>query len=198
MRVAALYDIHGNLGALDAVLAVVEADEIVIGGDIVLGGRSRETLDRVMALGSHTRVIRGNCDRLVVDAFDGRPLPARLPTAVQDSIVATAKQLSPRHRDYLAALPDTLVLGSVLFCHATPRDDDEIFGVETPSDAVRLMFAGVTQPLAVCGHTHVQFDRTIDRLRIVNAGSVGMPLGPPGAYWLLLDPDVHLMRTELP
>jgi predicted phosphodiesterase len=197
MRVAALYDIHGNVRALDAVLAVVEADEIVIGGDIVLGGSSREALDRVMALGSHTHVIRGNCDRLVVDAFDGRPLPARLPTAVQDSINATAKQLGQPHRDYLAALPETLVLGSVLFCHATPRDDDEIFAVDTPSDVVRLMFAGVTQPLAVCGHTHVQFDRVIERLRIVNAGSVGMPLGPPGAYWLLLDPEVHLMRTDV-
>ena len=197
MRVAALYDIHGNLKALDAVLAVADADEIVIGGDIVLGGRSRETLERVMALGPNTHVIRGNCDRLVVDAFDGRPLPTRLPTAVLDSIVATAKQLDQRHRDYLAVLPETLVLHSVLFCHATPRDDDEIFAADTPADTVRLMFAGVTQPLAVCGHTHVQFDRLIDGLRIVNAGSVGMPLGPPGAYWLLLDPDVHLMRIDV-
>lgn len=197
MRVAALYDIHGNLRALDAILAVAKADEIVIGGDIVLGGSSRETLDRVMALGPRTHVIRGNCDRLVVDAFDGRPLPPKLPTAVQDSIRATAQQLSPHHREYLAGLPETLVLGSVLFCHATPRDDDEIFAVDTPADTVRLMFAGVTQPLVVCGHTHVQFDRVIDTLRIVNAGSVGMPLGPPGAYWLLLDPEVHLMRTDV-
>jgi len=198
MRLAALYDIHGNLRALDAVLAAAEADAIVIGGDIVLGGASRETLDRVMALGPHVHVIRGNCDRLVVDAFDGRPLPTRLPSAVQDSIVATARQLGEPHRDYLAALPETLVLNSVYFCHATPRDDDEIFDVGTPADIVRLMFAGVKEPLAVCGHTHVQFDRTVDRLRIVNAGSVGMPLGPPGAYWLLLDPDVHLMRTAVP
>jgi predicted phosphodiesterase len=198
MRVAALYDIHGNQRALDAVLAVADADEYVIGGDIVLGGNSREALDRVMALGSRAHVIRGNCDRLVVDAFDGRPLPARLPSAVQDSIVATARQLGAHHRDYLASLPETLVLGSVLFCHATPRNDDEIFAVDTPVDIVRHMFAGVTQPLAVCGHTHVQFDRVIDRLRIVNAGSIGMPLGPPGAYWLLLDPDVHLMRTDVP
>ncbi|HZS61162.1 MAG TPA: metallophosphoesterase family protein [Gemmatimonadaceae bacterium] len=197
MRVAALYDIHGNLRALDAILAVAKADEIVIGGDIVLGGRSRETLDRVMALGPRTHVIRGNCDRLVVDAFDGRALPPKLPTAVQNSITATAAQLDQRHRDYLAVLPETIVLGSVLFCHATPRDDDEIFAVDTPADAVRLMFAGVTQPLVVCGHTHVQFDRAIDGLRIVNAGSVGMPLGPPGAYWVLLDPDVHLMRTDV-
>ncbi len=197
MRVAALYDIHGNLRALDAILAVAQADEIVIGGDIVLGGHSRETLERVMALGPRTHVIRGNCDRLVVDAFDGRPLPPKLPAAVQDSVRATAAQLDQRHRDYLAVLPETIVLGSVLFCHETARDDDEIFAVDTPADAVRLMFAGVTQPLVVCGHTHVQFDRVIDGLRIVNAGSVGMPLGPPGAYWVLLDPDVHLMRTDV-
>jgi putative phosphoesterase len=197
MRVAALYDIHGNVRALEAVLAVAKADEIVIGGDIVLGGASRDALDRVMALGPHAHVIRGNCDRLVVDAFDGRPLPTRLPSAVQQSIIATAQQLDARHRDYLATLPETLVLHSVHFCHATPRDDDAIFDVDTPADVVRLMFAGVTEPLAVCGHTHIQFDRIVDRLRIVNAGSVGMPLGPSGAYWLLLDPDVHLMRTDL-
>jgi len=198
MRLAALYDIHGNLPALDAVLAAANADELVIGGDIVLGGASRETLDRVMALGSRAHAIRGNCDRLVVDAFDGRPLPPRLPSAVQASIIATARQLDQRHRDYLAVLPETLVLRSVHFCHATPRGDEEIFDVGTPADIVRLMFARVKEPIAVCGHTHIQFDRTIDRLRIVNAGSVGMPLGPPGAYWLLLDSDVHLMRTDLP
>ena len=197
MRVAALYDIHGNVTALDAILAVAKADEIVIGGDIVLGGQSREALERVMALGRRAHVIRGNCDRLVVDAFDGRALPPKLPTAVQDSIRATAAQLDQRHRDYLAALPDTFVMGSVLFCHATPRDDDEIFAADTPADAIRLMFANTMQPLVVCGHTHVQFDRVVDSLRIVNAGSVGMPLGPPGAYWLLLDPDVHLMRTAV-
>jgi putative phosphoesterase len=198
MRVAALYDLHGNLRALDAVLAVADADEIVIGGDIVLGGASRETLDRVMALGPRAHAIRGNCDRLVVDAFDGRPLPTQLPSSVRDSIVATAKQLDQRHRDYLAVLPDTLVLHSVHYCHATPRNDDEIFSVDTPSDIVRLMFAGVNASIAVCGHTHVQFDRVVEGLRIVNAGSVGMPLGPPGAHWLLLDPDVHFIRTDLP
>jgi diadenosine tetraphosphatase ApaH/serine/threonine PP2A family protein phosphatase len=134
----------------------------------------------------------------VVDAFDGRQLPTQLPSSVRDSIVATAQQLDQRHRDYLAVLPETLVLDSVHYCHATPRNDDEIFSVDTPSDIVRLMFAGVTAPVAVCGHTHVQFDRVVEGLRIVNAGSVGMPLGPPGAHWLLLDDDVHFMRTDVP
>src|SRR5215210_7250453 len=111
-RVAALYDIHGNLPALEAVLAAVDsagADEIVVGGDVVLGPMPRETLDRLLALGPRARFIRGNCDRLVVDAFDGRP-PARLPPAVREAVAWTAAQLDRRHRDVLAALPETLTL----------------------------------------------------------------------------------------
>jgi putative phosphoesterase len=188
VRVAALYDIHGNLPALDAVLASARADETVIGGDIVLGGNSRAALDRVMSLGA--RCIRGNCDRLVVEAFDGHPPPARLPLAVQEDITRTAQSLDRHHRDFLASLPETIIVGPVLFCHGSPRSDDEAITAES--------LAGVTQSMVVCGHTHQQFDRTMNGIRVVNAGSVGMPFeSAPGAYWLLLDPDVHLECTNL-
>lgn len=173
MRVGALYDIHGDLPALDAGLSAAEsarAESIVIGGDIVLGGTSREVLERVMALGSKARCIRGNCDRLVVDAFDGRPLPSRLPAAVHESIAATARELDRRHRDFLASLPETLVLGTVLFCHGSPRSDDEAIYADTPVEAVRPMLAGVKQSIVVCGHTHTTFERTIDAIRIINPG----------------------------
>lgn len=201
-RVAALYDIHGNLPALEAVLAEVDsagAEGIVVGGDVVPGPMPRETLDRLLALGLRARFIRGNTDRLVVDAFDGRPL-TRFPPAVQEAIAWTARQLDRRHRDFLSSLPDTLVasvqgLGELRFCHASPRSDEEIITAITPAERLRPMLEGVTQPVVVCGHTHMQFDRSVDGVRLVNAGSVGMPYGRPGAYWLLLGPDVRPMRT---
>jgi putative phosphoesterase len=204
-RVAALYDIHGNLPALEAALAAVDSagdghELIVVGGDVALGPMPRETLERLLALGPRARFIRGNCDRLVVDAFDRRPL-AGLPPSVSEAVVWTAQQLDRRYRDFLAGLPETLAvhvpgLGEILFCHASPRNDEEIFTAVTPAERVRPMLAGVTQSVVVCGHTHMQFDRSIDGVRLINAGSVGMPFGRPGAYWLALGPDARPMRTE--
>jgi predicted phosphodiesterase len=86
-------------------------------------------------------------------------------------------------------------LGEVLFCHATPRNDTEMFTRLTPEDRLLPVFAGADADMVVCGHTHMQFDRRIGRTRVVNAGSVGMPFGEPGAYWLLLGPDVQLRHT---
>lgn len=87
-------------------------------------------------------------------------------------------------------------LGRILFCHATARDDNQIFTRETPDERVAGIFAGVRSAVVVCGHTHMQFARHVGDLRIVNAGSVGMPFGEPGAYWLLLDDDVRLRKTS--
>jgi len=200
--VAALYDIHGNLPALDAVLADVArrgVDRIVIGGDIVLGPMPRETLARVRALGDRAVVIRGNCDRLVADPH--AESVQRLPPAVRDVVEWTAEQLSVEERAFLGALPMTATLsvedaGAVLFCHATPRSDDELFTAQTAARQVAPMFDGVTAPLVVCGHTHMQFDRRVSGVRVVNAGSVGMPYGAPGAYWVRLDPDVRMAQTQ--
>jgi predicted phosphodiesterase len=202
-RVAALYDVHGNLPALEAALAAADeagADLVVVGGDVVLGPMPRECLDVLRSLGPRVRFLRGNCDRLVVDAFAGR-LDARLPASVREPIEWTAARLGRDARDFLAALPQTLDmdvdgLGPVLFCHATPRSDDEIFTRLTPDERVRPMLGGVEQRTVVCGHTHMQLDRTVDGIRILNAGSVGMPFAPPGAYWLLLGPGVRMMRTD--
>lgn len=202
-QVAALYDIHGNYPALEAVLAAVDGvgvDAIVLGGDLVPGPMPRETLDRLLALGPRARCIRGNGDRCVVDAYDGRSL-ARLPPLAREPVAWTARQLDRRHRDFLASLPETLVsdvqnIGAVLFCHGSPRSDEETITATTTGERLRPMLTGVTQPVVVCGHTHMQFDRVVDGVRVVNAGSVGMPFGPPGAYWLLLGPDPRLMRTE--
>jgi predicted phosphodiesterase len=87
-------------------------------------------------------------------------------------------------------------IGDVLFCHATPRNDTEIFTRMTAEDRLLPIFGTLEVPLAVCGHTHMQFDRRVGSVRVVNAGSVGMPFGEPGAYWLLIGPDVQLRRTS--
>ncbi|AHG89577.1 Calcineurin-like phosphoesterase superfamily domain protein [Gemmatirosa kalamazoonensis] len=201
--IAALYDVHGNLPALDAALAAAEAAgarEIIVGGDVVLGPMPREALERLQALGPRARFLRGNCDRLVVSAFDGEPLD-RMPARLRGPVEWTAAQLDRSHRDFLAALPTTLTaeapgLGEVLFCHATPRNDEEIFTVRSPDERVRPMLAGVTQSVVVCGHTHMQFDRRVGDVRVLNAGSVGMPYGRRGAHWLLLDDDARHQRTD--
>jgi putative phosphoesterase len=199
--VAALYDIHGNLPALEAALAEVaqqDIDRIVIGGDIVLGPMPRETLAHVQALGERGVIIRGNCDRLVADPHDASV--RRLPHAVREAVEWTAAQLSADEREFLGALPMTVTvgvegIGEVLFCHATPHSDEQLFTVQTPAELVEPMFDGVTAPLVVCGHTHMQFDRRVRDLRVVNAGSVGMPYGAPGAHWLRLGPSPEMKRT---
>jgi putative phosphoesterase len=203
MKIAALYDIHGNLPALDAVLKEVEQehpDLILVGGDIVPGPMPRAALERLLALGDKVHYIRGNCEREVVAAFDGLPLRPGMSAEVSEVTHWTAQQLEGSQRDFLAQLPEQASfsvdgLGEVLFCHGSPRSDEEIFTVATPEERMRDILAGVKQRIVVCGHTHMQFDRTIDGVRIVNAGSVGMPYGDTGAYWVLLGPEIMLRRT---
>src|SRR5205085_10201477 len=94
--------------------------------------------------------------------------------------------LSAEEIAFLHALPPTLRLERTLFCHATPRNDVDVFTELTPEERVAPHFEGVDADLVVCGHTHMQFDRTIAGVRVVNAGSVGMAYEEePGAYWLL-------------
>ena len=194
-RVAALYDIHGNLPALDAVLADVDADLIVVGGDAVAGPWPSETLERLRALGGSVRFIRGNADREAVD-------PAKRGLAPPEVMEFVRGRLSAEQLAFVESWPLTESfeidgLGSVLFCHATPRSDEEILTRISPDERWRATFQGVQQRVVVCGHTHVQFDRRVDGIRLVNAGSVGMPYEhAPGAYWALLAGDVELRRTE--
>jgi hypothetical protein len=114
----------------------------------------------------------------------------------------TADQLEAADEASLARWPPTCRLeirgvGDVLFCHATPRNDIECFTRLTSEDRLVPVFDAVDAPMVVCGHTHMQFDRMIGRVRVVNAGSVGMPFAQPqGAYWLLLGPHVELRRTD--
>jgi putative phosphoesterase len=204
MKVAALYDIHGNLPALDAVLREVReqgVDQIVVGGDVVLGPMPKECLTRVLELDISTAFVKGNCDREVVTRMSGLAGASGLPQQVQESLNWVASELSPSQRSAMDAWPNTVslsvgALGKVLFCHATPQNDVDIFTKLTPDAKVMSMMGDVDAAVIVCGHTHMQFDRKVGRYRVVNAGSVGMPFADPGAYWLLLGEDIVCKRTE--
>lgn len=191
MRVAALSDIHGNLPAIEAVLAEVEReklDAVVVVGDTISGPWPAEVFDLVTQVGAF--IVRGNVDRLALNGSEG---------AIGDW---SAAQLAGR-RATVAAWPLTVELtveglGRVVVCHSTPTSDEPIYTRVTPEDVVAAFFATLDVDVVVCGHTHVQYDRRLTNgLRIVNPGSVGMPYeGKRGAYWALIGPDVELRCTE--
>ncbi len=195
-QVAALYDIHGNLPALEAVLADVPGDAlIVVGGDIATGLFPAPTLECLRGLGDRVRWLRGNAERELALA------PGEEVSAPDEALDWVRGQLDPEQIGFLHGLPASVTLavnglGRVLFVHATARNDVDIFTERTPEANVAPCFAGVEADVVVCGHTHVQFDRKLAGLRVVNAGSVGMAYEHvPGAYWLLLGPGVEFRRT---
>jgi putative phosphoesterase len=174
MRVAALYDVHGNLPALDAVLAEVEregVDAIVSGGDLLSPPFGAKCLERLQAIGA--LFVRGNADR---EAAGFEALVGGWPLTVELEVTG---------------------LGRVLFCHGSPRSDEEILTRISPDERVRAALEGVDADVVVGGHVHVRYDRTAAGRRLVNPGSVGMAYeGRPGAFWALLGPEVELRRTE--
>lgn len=196
MKVAALYDVHGNLAALEAVLAdprLAGADVIVSGGDLVMGPCPAECLDLLEA-DDRVRFLRGNGDREVCDLDgDGK---------LQEAARWCSERLGPDRLERVSAWPATVeldapLLGSVLFCHATPSSDLPILTRITPGEDVTRELGDVAADVVVCGHTHVQYDRRVGRIRLVNAGSVGMPYeGSPDARWALLDDGgIELLAT---
>src|SRR5438094_6197783 len=213
MRVAALYDIHGNLPALEAVLQDIRqanVDQIVVGGDVVPGPMPRKTLRRLLDLDLLTHFIYGNGELAILAqiagaqtgsvTYWGTTSGARPPENIVETYRWTAAQLQSEFEPVLARWPKTLQLeidglGQVLFCHSTPRSETEVFTRLTAEGRLLPLFEPLQVSMLVCGHTHMQFDRMIGGTRVVNAGSVGMPFGEPGAYWLLLGPDVRLRRT---
>lgn len=212
MRVACLYDIHANLPALEAVLSELQAqrvDEVVIGGDIFPGPMPLPSLQRLLALQLPTHFIHGNGELAILAQIEaartgtvkywgttsGNPPP--------DSLKVAHKWDAQQVHDYeqvLAAWPKTRTLeidglGTVLFCHGTPRSETEIFTRLTPESALRPLFEGLDASVVVCGHTHMRFDRMIGGKRVLNPGSLGEPFGEPAACWLMLGPGVEFRRT---
>jgi putative phosphoesterase len=177
MRVAALCDVHGNLPALEAVLAEVrslDVDRVVCGGDLVAGPFPRECLDRLLEL--EAVFVRGNADRET----------PRAPAGEWEWVVG---RLDEESRGFLAGLPIAVSLDGVLYCHGSPRDEDEILTKVSPDERFRAALNGVEERVVVGGHTHVQFQRVVDGTLFVNAGSVGMPYegGRRGAFWALVE-----------
>jgi putative phosphoesterase len=200
VRVAALYDIHGNLPALEAVLAEVEGervDGIVLGGDFAAGPRGAEVVDRLRGLGERAHFLSGNAEREMIE-----PRYLADDPGAAERLGSVRGRLGPERMDFLRALPATVALdvdglGRVLFCHGSPRTDMEILTRATPEERLRAALAGVDAEVVVCGHTHMQFRRDLDGYTVVNAGSVGMPYeGRLGAYWTLLGPGIEHRRTE--
>jgi putative phosphoesterase len=200
--VAVLSDIHGVLPALDAALAepdVEAADAIVLTGDIAAGPQPVEVLDRLTALGDRVVWVRGNADRELVAL-------ARDPEREAGFAVSgwAARQLRPDQLELLERLPHPVTLevagfGEVLFCHGSPRDDDEVVLVDTRMSRWKEVLADVPETVTtiVCGHTHMPFARLVNRRLVINPGSIGMPYGHTGAPWALLrNGAVQLRRSE--
>jgi predicted phosphodiesterase len=198
--VAVLSDIHGVLPALQVVLAepdVARAERIVLTGDIAAGPQPVEVLDLLTSLGERAVWVRGNADRELVEF-------ARTGLMETDDPVArwAAGQLRADQVKFLDSLPTSVTLtveglGPTLFCHATPRDDEEVVLVDSRPERWSEVLAGLEESVrtVVCGHTHMPYARLAHRRLVVNPGSVGMPYGGAGAHWALLGPGVSLRRT---
>jgi putative phosphoesterase len=205
MRIAAIYDIHANLPALEAVLHDIrqaKVDCVVVGGDVLPGPMPRETISCLFDQHLPVQFIQGNGDREVLAQMEGAETDwyRTAPEQWREPVRWTAQQLRSEHQRLLAGWPKTLTvevhgLGGVLFCHATPRSDTEVFTRLTSEARLLPIFKATNVDVVVCGHTHMQFDRMIGKTRVVNAGSVGMPFGEPVANWLLLGSEVELRRT---
>lgn len=200
--VAVLSDIHGMLPALDRVLAepaVQGADLIVVTGDHTWGPQPVEVLDRLVELGDRVLLIRGNADRELLQMAQG------IDVGLGDDALSVwgAAQLSPVQLELLANMPEQLVLdlpgfGPVLFCHATPRNDEEVVLVDSRTERWKEVLQNTPAEVQtiVCGHTHMPFMRLADGRTIINPGSVGLPYGRPGAHWAVFrDGAVTLART---
>lgn len=202
MRIAALYDIHGNLPALVAVLEEVAregVDLVVMGGDLVPGPMPGACMEVLESSGLPVTCLRGNGEADVAAVARGE-VPRRVPEAFLPILRWSAQALGSELAGACGAWFATLGavadgIGDVLFCHATPEEDNAIVTVETPEAVVLQRMRGAGTATVVCGHTHMAFDRQVGPLRVINPGSVGMPFGDTAAHWALLGPSVELRRT---
>jgi diadenosine tetraphosphatase ApaH/serine/threonine PP2A family protein phosphatase len=188
---ALLYDVHGNLPALQAVLDDSPADRYLLGGDYAtFGAWPRETVDQLRELDAEW--IRGNVDRWLVDDSDA-------PDAVRSMFAPAREGLGEELVRWLAALPQTTTRNGVLYCHASPLSDMESFGPEPGEEDAELLL-GVEAERVVFGHTHFQFERQgPGGIGLVNPGSVGIPLdGDRRAAYAVLHGDgrLELRRVE--
>lgn len=196
MRIGLIADIHGNLLALDTVLAALaheRLDRLICLGDVaVLGPRPVETLARLRDLAC--LVILGNTDAWLLAT------PPDDPNAQSSPPVAaltrwTRDRLTAADLAYLRTFPPTLAvpLGggrSLLCCHGSPRSYDDVIAATTSDDALDAALDGHRPTILVGGHTHVQLVRRHGAMQIINVGSVGLPGVGPGTPDLPINSDV--------
>lgn len=195
MRLAVFYDIHGNLPALEAVLAEVDADRIITGGDVLPGPLWAECLELLWSQDLPVEIIPGNGENDILAVRRGET-PSRVPEPVLPTLQHIADRLTDEQAERIEQWPAMLRFGPILFCHATPRSDGEIFTRETPADLLVPAFNETNAEVVFCGHTHMPFDRQIGTCRVINPGSVGMPFGERGAQWAVVDGEVELRLTK--
>jgi predicted phosphodiesterase len=172
-----------------------DPDVVVVGGDAVPGPFAHEVLDRIDALEASVRWVRGNGEREVAEAV-GAPAPPS-DDLVRVTAAMSAAEVGPDRAGALGELPLTVELDGVLFCHASPRRDDEMLTRLSPPERWAEVLAGAPPGLVVAGHTHQQDDRVVGEVRFLNAGSVGLPYeGDGAARWLWIeDGEPALRRT---
>jgi diadenosine tetraphosphatase ApaH/serine/threonine PP2A family protein phosphatase len=163
-----LYDVHGNLPALEAVLADCPAERFLLGGDYAVAGAwPRETLERLDQLDADW--IRGNTERWLVDAHDA-------PEPVRDIVDTCRAALDEQQVRRLVELPQTAVIDGTLYCHASPGSDMDSFAADDDDGRDAELLRGMNAPRVVFGHTHIQFERVSPAgAQLVNPGSVGTP-----------------------
>lgn len=193
---ALLYDIHGNLAALEAVLADADGrgvQHFVLGGDYALfGPRPEETIGRLRGL-PNAIWIRGNGER-----WTARPHEAPGDEVVPGAIAACRQALGSEAVAELVALPEQATLAGTRYCHASPVSDVRSFLPSPAGDEAELL-AGVSEPRLVFGHTHLPFTRrSAAGTELVNPGSVGMPFdGDPRAAYALLHEDGQIEHRRI-
>ncbi len=191
-RIAVIYDIHGNIGALEAVLDAAESegfDGLLCGGDIaMLGPEPAACVDRLRDYGDRLVAIRGNTDRWVAS---DQP---------DESLEWTREAIGAERAEWLGSLPASIVLEQhdVLVVHATPGSDEDVIAPDAPEQEVAAELTGVVQHTVLYGHIHIQYRRVVGAIELVNPGSVGLPFdGDPRAAWAMLeDGSVTFRRTE--
>jgi diadenosine tetraphosphatase ApaH/serine/threonine PP2A family protein phosphatase len=193
--VAVLYDVHGNLVALETVLAEAEregATTYLLGGDYAaFGPWPRETAERLEALSAVAR-IRGNGERWLRDEPEA---PEEAKTFLRPALEAARDALGPEVVARLYGLPARAEVDGIAVCHGSPLSDIESFAAEPQSGEERLL-AGERSRTILFGHSHLQFRRPgPNGTELVNPGSVGMPLdGDPRAAWALFSNGVFTFR----
>jgi predicted phosphodiesterase len=189
VRTAVLYDIHGNMAALRAVLDEAERegfDQLAFGGDLCLFGTDAPgCVDALRDYGDRLVAIKGNADRYVIE---------RRPDADW-----WADRLGEERLRWLDALPERRSLEGhdALLVHATPRGDEDMLMPDTPDGELAQMLDGVAEQTLLCGHVHLQYRRAAAGHEVINPGSVGLPFdGDRRAAWAMADDGrIELRRT---